>query len=337
MNIDFIAINGSDLSTIFEPLGSGVKLGYDTKFTNKGSDLNTMFAPYVTGSKADPTGYKYNQTDLSDIFMKKNNNLTPVGDFTNVRFLSSTSLSFNYVGSITGPVSVQYRSLNVQTTVTSASNTHTLSVSSPFIHGDLCTLEWTSGNNKHYGSGLYVGELSDYRHVLVSTGSEDSAINPTTYGFSSYVLRNPRPQYYSEYVGGVVIQSKRILYLTYNGINYPDGTYDWQYGRDPSASYITRLTESLPYKLTNDDNNYPQRVLFPNHRTEVTPFTYVPSSFAEEPSWQKYLYIRIYDGSVCVFSGWLYYNTNGFINGNMRPIWRMYELKSSADYYYPFV
>jgi hypothetical protein len=113
----FIARNGTDLVTIFEP-GSG---GPATNFIGKdGNDLNTRFAPFVAGgTNAGVTGYSVKQSDssykdLANIFMKKSNEVVNAVD---INFLE-TLFNFNIDQVIVGSnVSVNIQHLSGSTQV----------------------------------------------------------------------------------------------------------------------------------------------------------------------------------------------------------------------------
>ena len=293
-----------DLVTIFEP-GSG---GPATNFIGKDSyDLNTRFAPFVAGgTNADETGYKVGNTDLSELFMKKGNDV--VNGFANLIFISSTSASFTYTGNITSIVSLVYEGNTVTSLPVMNGNTYTITGLPIFIHGIIYKIIW----NQHSCQGLYVGEFTDFQHVMMSTGDENNDFNIYTYGLSSYVPRiNPEPGR-SLNVGGIIIKSVKLSMV------YPDDP------DNPNRFYLFRLEGAPPYIITNQNDHSIN--LYPNHTTSVTPMTTIPASFSNV-SWQSYFYIRILVESTCIFSGFLYCNLNS-LNGstNIAPIWRVYEL-----------
>ena len=298
----FIALNGADLVTIFEP-GSG---GSATNFIGKdGYDLNTRFTPFVSGgTNAELTGYKVGIDDLSYLFMKKSNEV--VNGFANLIFNSSTSASFTYTGNITSNVSLVYEGNTVTSLPVMNGNTYTITGLPSFIHGIIYEIKW----NQHSCQGLYVGEFTDFNHVMVSMGDENDDFNISTYSLTSYVPRiNPQPGY-SLNVGGILINSVRLSMV------YPDDL------NNPNRFYVFRLEGARPYKITNQSENNVE--LYTNHTTSVTPMTTIPASF-NNASWQSYFYIRILNDSTCIFSGFIYCNLNG-LNSNIAPIWRVYEL-----------
>jgi len=303
----FIAKNGEDIATIFEPLVVGSLGGPATDFIGKdGKDLNTRFAPFVGGSGADPTGYRVGTSDLSNWFMKKSNEV--VNGFANLIFISSTSASFTYTGDITSNVSLVYEGNTVTSLPVMNGNTYTITGLPSFIHGIIYEIKW----NQHSCQGLYVGEFTDFQYVMISTGDENDDFNISTYGLSSYVPRiNPEPDY-SLNVGGIIIKSVKLSMV------YPDNP------NNQNRFYFFRLEGALPYIITNQNDHNVN--LYTNHTTSVTPMTTIPASFNNE-SWQSYFYIRILDDSTCIFSGFIYCNLNSLnYSTNIAPIWKVYEL-----------
>ncbi len=300
----FIAQNGADLVTIFEP-GSG---GPATNFIGKdGNDLNTRFAPFVAGgTNAGVTGYKVGTTDLSELFMKKG-----TGNFS---FLSSTSVSFTYTGnSITGSVSVVGFENTVTATPVKSGNTYTITGLSTFKHGQKYQITWMDGATLRSYYGLYVGSSNDYVAGMGgSTGDENNEFNVITRALSSYVERIPRVSGSSWYIGGIRIKGFKIKSL--KGI----------------ADDI-RLEGPINYKITNVNDNTNQ--IYKNTTTEVTPFTNspkFPSVFGDVDTYNNYFYIRIYDNdtSQYVFSGYIVCFSRAPVD-NINGIFTLYELKSS--------
>jgi hypothetical protein len=67
----YFLVEGTDLSSIFQPLSLGTSYGTNTGYKVGNQDFNDIFAKYTgSGTKANATGYNFNGNDLCDIFAK---------------------------------------------------------------------------------------------------------------------------------------------------------------------------------------------------------------------------------------------------------------------------
>ena len=207
--------NNVDLSSnnIFQPLGAGTALTYDTGYTSNGVDLRYLFLPYFI-SKVNATGYLYQNNDLCNIFNKRlpfaiGSGLTYVGGGSSNQFPVAVNPSHSLLYVIGGSGTLQIIDSSTIVAVVlvggggggGTSRTSSTSFSRIAGNGGQVRIHTTGFSNTTYnllvGTGGTVGNKGNQTAItgfIPATGG--GSINTTGGNFGNGVLVSYNNLYY---------------------------------------------------------------------------------------------------------------------------------------------